>query len=225
MVKPAVVRRPDATRAAILRAAMREFASEGIAGARTDAIARAARVNKALLYYYFKDKEALYGAALEEVFAELAHRLNEVLDTHLPPRQTMLQYAGTYFDYIASNPDYPRLVQQEMMRAGRRGSPHLKRIVDRYMLPLFRKLALLFEEGKQRRDFRDVALDQFMPSMIAVVVFYFASAPMLRLMLRDDPLSPERVAMRRAAVLDFVSAALFRIPETVPGAQSEEARS
>src|SRR5512135_3012381 len=97
--------RPEQTRAAILKAAIREFAGEGVAGARTDAIARAARVNKALLYYYFKDKEALYGAALEEVFAELAHRLNEVLDTHLPPRQTMLQYAGTYFDYIASNPD------------------------------------------------------------------------------------------------------------------------
>ncbi|HLX75931.1 MAG TPA: helix-turn-helix domain-containing protein, partial [Terriglobales bacterium] len=54
--------RPEQTRAAILKAAMAEFAQEGVAGARTDAIARAARVNKALLYYYFKDKEALYGA-------------------------------------------------------------------------------------------------------------------------------------------------------------------
>ncbi|HEV7217637.1 MAG TPA: helix-turn-helix domain-containing protein, partial [Terriglobales bacterium] len=48
-------RQPEESRAAILQAAVREFADEGIAGARTDAIARAAKVNKALLYYYFKD--------------------------------------------------------------------------------------------------------------------------------------------------------------------------
>ena len=51
--------RPDESRAAILKAAAREFAEHGIAGSRTDAIARKAKVNKALLYYYFKDKETL----------------------------------------------------------------------------------------------------------------------------------------------------------------------
>ena len=60
---------PHESRAAILEAAVAEFADDGIAGARTDAIARAAGVNKALLYYYFKDKEALYGAVLDRVFA------------------------------------------------------------------------------------------------------------------------------------------------------------
>ncbi len=59
--------RPEETRTAILQAAVREFAREGIAGARTDAIARAAKVNKALLYYYYRDKDALYGAALDQV--------------------------------------------------------------------------------------------------------------------------------------------------------------
>ena len=43
----------DSRRASILRAAMAEFAEQGVAGARTDAIARAAGVNKALLHYYF----------------------------------------------------------------------------------------------------------------------------------------------------------------------------
>ena len=64
--------RPEQSRAAILQAAIREFAREGVAGARTDAIARAAKVNKALLYYYFKDKEALYGAVLDQVFGGLS---------------------------------------------------------------------------------------------------------------------------------------------------------
>ena len=51
------------SRRAILQAAITEFSREGVAGARTDAIARAAKVNKALLYYYFEDKESLYGHA------------------------------------------------------------------------------------------------------------------------------------------------------------------
>ena len=63
--------RPEESRAAILQAAVPEFSREGVAGARTDAIARAAGVNKALLYYYFKDKETLYGAVLDHVFGGL----------------------------------------------------------------------------------------------------------------------------------------------------------
>ena len=50
-------RRADQTRKAILRAAIREFSTHGLAGARTDAIAESAKVNKALLYYYFKSKQ------------------------------------------------------------------------------------------------------------------------------------------------------------------------
>ncbi len=76
--------RPEESRAAILDAAVREFSREGVAGARTDAIARAARVNKALLYYYFKDKEALYNAVLDQVFGGLLAAIEEVLSRDLP---------------------------------------------------------------------------------------------------------------------------------------------
>src|ERR1022692_4744369 len=71
--------RPEQSRASILKAAMAEFAEYGIAGARTDAIARAAHVNKALLYYYFKDKDSLYGAVLDQVFGGLIACVGEVL--------------------------------------------------------------------------------------------------------------------------------------------------
>jgi hypothetical protein len=48
------------------------------------------------------------------------------------------------------------------------------------------------------------------PSIIALVVFYFTSAPVMKTVTGSDPLSPERMAERRAAVLDIISAALFR---------------
>ena len=62
-------RQPEASRNAILKAALAEFASVGLAGARMDAIAEAAGVNKALLYYYFQDKDTLYGEIIDAFFA------------------------------------------------------------------------------------------------------------------------------------------------------------
>jgi AcrR family transcriptional regulator len=201
--------RPDQSRAAILEAAVHEFSREGVAGARTDAIARAARVNKALLYYYFKDKEGLYGAVLDLVFGGLTSAVMEVLGQDLPPREKILAYAGVHFDYVANHPRYPRIVQGEMMRAGRRGAPHLERIAKQYFQPLFGKLAELLELGTKTGEFRRVEPLHFIPSMIAMIVFYFTSAPVMRIMTGGDPLAPERVAERRAAVLDFIAAALF----------------
>jgi TetR/AcrR family transcriptional regulator len=201
--------RPEQSRAAILHAAVREYAHEGIGGARTDAIARAARVNKALLYYYFEDKEALYGAVLDHVFGGLIAFVGEVLARDLPPREKIVAYAGAHFDYIASHPLYPPIVQAEMMRAGRGRASQLERIVKRYFQPLFNKVAGVLRAGQNSGDFRAVDPLQFIPSMIAVIVFYFNSAPVMRVMTRKDPMTPQRVAARRAAVLDFISAALF----------------
>jgi len=208
---------PDQSRAAILQAALREFAHQGIAGARTDAIARAAKVNKALLYYYFQDEETLYGAALHHAFGQMGAHMMKVLDCDLPPREKMLTYVGQYFDFIASHPFNRNLVQMEMMRAGY-GSPHLKRIAKRYFQPLFIRLAAVIREGIASGDFRPVNPMQFVPSMVALVVFYFISAPVLKSVTGFDPLSQPRVAERRAAVLDFISAALFQNPDgRMPG--------
>ena len=201
--------RPEQTRAAILQAAMREFAQEGVAGARTDAIARAARVNKALLYYYFKDKDALYGAVLEEIFSGLAERVQAALNSDLGPREKYLAYVGAHFDYIATNPVLPRIAQREWMSAGRNASPHLKRIVHSYLRPIFLRVSELLREGAAAGEFRAVDPIHFVPSTVAIVVSYFANAPLLAMMAPGDPLSPERIAARRAAVLDFVAAALF----------------
>jgi TetR/AcrR family transcriptional regulator len=202
--------RPEQSRAAILQAAVREFAREGVAGARTDAIARAAKVNKALLYYYFKDKEALYGAVLEQVFGGLVAHLAEVFSRDLPPREKILAYAAAHFDYVASHPLYPRIVQGEMMGVGRGRTNHLERIVKRYFRPLFSRIAEVLKKGQLSGEFRPVDPLHFIPSMIAVIVFYFTSAPVMRLMTGTDPMSPERVAARRAAVLDLISASLFQ---------------
>jgi TetR/AcrR family transcriptional regulator len=201
--------RPEESRAAILRAAAQEFAEHGIAGARTDAIARSARVNKALLYYYFKDKETLYGAVLDNAFSGMKTNIFQVLDSELAPREKIMAYVGAYFDFIASNQIYPKLMQREMMRAREGDSVHINRLVKTYFQPIYRRVGELLHKGIAEGEFRKVDPAHFIPSMVAMIVFYFSSAPVMQRIVRFNPLTPERIAERRAAVLDFISAALF----------------
>jgi TetR/AcrR family transcriptional regulator len=201
---------PEESRAAILKAAAHEFAQHGIAGARTDAIAREARVNKALLYYYFKDKETLYGAVLDNAFSGLKDTVLRVLDGEQPPRHKILAYVGAYFDFIASNQLYPRLMQREMMRAREGQSQHIDKVIKNYIQPIFVRVSEVMKEGIESGEFRDVNPVHFVPSMVAMIVFYFSSAPVMQKIVGFNLLTPERIAERRAAVLDFISAALFR---------------
>ena len=211
---------PEESRAAILRAAAREFAELGIAGARTDAIAREARVNKALIYYYFKDKETLYGAALDDAFSGLKTAVFRVLDSDLTPREKMLAYAGAYFDFIATNQLYPRLMQREMMRAREGRSPHIDKVIKNYIRPIFGRVSELVQKGIADGEFRAVNPAHLVQSIVAMIVFYFSSAPMMQKIVGFNPLTPERIAERRASVLDFISAALF-IQGTKPGPKSQ----
>src|SRR5437868_13942023 len=84
----------EESRSVILRAALKEFAQEGFAGARTEAIAKGAGVNIALIFYYFKNKERLYGEALDSNYAEWSARMLAVLDSEASPRQKVKDYVS-----------------------------------------------------------------------------------------------------------------------------------
>src|SRR6202140_1889996 len=211
---------PEELRAAIRQAAARVFAEHGIAGARTDAIAREAGVNKALLYYYFRDKEKLYGAVLDSAFSGMKANVFQVLDSDLPPREKIMAYVGAYFDFIASNQIYPKLMQREMMRAREGESVHINRLVKTYFQPIYRRVGELLHKGIAEGEFRQVDPAHFIPSIVAMIVFYFSSAPVMQRIVRFNPLAPERIAERRAAVLDFIAAALFKpSANPAPGAR------
>jgi AcrR family transcriptional regulator len=218
---------PEESRAAILHAAAHEFADLGIAGARTDAIAREARVNKALLYYYFKDKETLYAAVLDNAFSGMKADVFQALDSDLPSREKILAYVGAYFDFVASNQIYPKLMQREMMRAREGQSEHIDRLVKTYFQPIYRRVGGLLRKGIAEGEFRPVDPVHFVPSMVAMIVFYFSSAPVMQRIVRFNPLTPKRIAERRVAVLDFIAAALFRprANAIVPAGKAAAAKS
>lgn len=190
----------------ILAAAERAFAEQGLAGARTDRIASAAGVNKALLYYYFGSKERLYTAVLQSHFNPLMEVVRKSLDGKARPRAKLLRYMESYFEFLHQRRHYPRLLQREMVSGGR----ELGDMVQRYFRPAYRRLVRVVEEGIQRREFRKVDVRNAVLTLIAVTVFYFGAAPLLRRVLGRDAYTPKSVARRKAAVFDFIEHGLFR---------------
>jgi TetR/AcrR family transcriptional regulator len=197
----------------ILQAALREFAEEGYAGARTEHIARAARVNVALVFYYFKSKDLLYGAVLERIFSDWVKIVEKPLTRSAPPSEKLLDFVSTYFDFVAAAPERPRLVQQEMMRRGRVGSPHIRRLVQKYIKAVHMRVRRLVREGIAAGQFHDVDPENTVYSITGLITFYFASAPVVELLGGRNPVSRARIERRKAEVLKLIRNGLLKKPQ------------
>ena len=202
-------RNPEAKRRGILDAALEEFALQGIDGARTERIARAAKVNKALLYYYFKSKDELYAAVLRHVFGALFLSLDSALDREVDPAEKLLAYVEAYFDFVAASPRWPRMVMGEMMRAGAKPSPQMLKIFETKARPVMEKFVRTVEAGIKAGSIRRVDPFQIPQTVIGTVVFYFISTDMYCMMTGRDPLSPKSLKARRDFVVELISNALL----------------
>lgn len=197
--------RGSATQATILAAAERVFAKSGFAGARTDLIAREAGVNKALLYYYFKSKEALYDAVLENHFREFNRQALEVLTDTGSAREVLLRYIGLHFDFISERHRHASLFQQFMSAGGKRSED----LVRQYFTPRIKAFDALLERGMRDGEFRRSDRFHTALSIVALIVFYFSAEPVLRILGYSDPYSERSLEHRKQEVLDFINQGLF----------------
>ena len=189
-----------ATARRILAAAERHFAAEGMAGARTEEIAAAARANKAMLYYYFGNKRRLHRAVLENLFRQLLRSSNAPAKKGQSPRERLRVIVTGYFEFLATHPNYPRLVQREAMEAGH----NFGWIVREYLRPFHDRLVRTIREGIAAGQFRRVDPDHTALSILGMTTSYFAGAPILSAIVGRDLLAPPAVEDRRRALLDFL---------------------
>lgn len=194
---PAIARR-------ILDAAERHFAAQGLAGARTEEIAAEAHANKAMLYYYFGDKNRLHRAVLENLFRQLRQGVYGAPDRSLSPRGRLFAIAAGYFDFLASHPNYPRLVQREGMAAG----ANFAWIAREYLRPFHARLVRTIEQAIAAGEIRRVNPQHTAFTIMGVITSYFAAAPILSEIARRNLLAPREVAARKKALLDFLNHAL-----------------
>lgn len=202
-------RNSGGTRAAILKAAERIYAESGLAGARTDAIAATAGVNKALLYYYFKSKEGLYQAVIGSQLREFGRQVEKVLSAEGPAGPILLRYVSYHFDFIGTHPCYPRIFQRMMME----GDRTLERMVREHSTPLMKMLVALLARGMKSGEFRSLDPEHTLVSIAGLTAHYFNIAPAIRAITGKDPYSKGNLAKRKSEVLNFLRYALFRNPE------------
>src|SRR5271170_2740779 len=98
-----VIRNPDRTRRRLLQAAVRLFSERGYHGASVDQIVAAARVNKRMVYHYFGSKEAIYRAALLEVYNRIERLEFHAVEGVGQPREKLKRLLDSYFKFLHKN--------------------------------------------------------------------------------------------------------------------------
>jgi AcrR family transcriptional regulator len=97
------MKKSDETKTKILDAALDEFAAKGFAGTRVDQIAQSAGVNKAMIYYHFASKEALFKELFQFEMEQLKKELEVVMaQRDANSREEMTRAVRELLDYIGS---------------------------------------------------------------------------------------------------------------------------
>ncbi len=198
------------SRQRILDAALSEFAVNGLAGARTETIAAAAGVNKALLYYYFESKEKLYMAALEMIASRVRDTSMAVFLREATPGERVLRAALSHFDRILAQQEFQSLMQQEMIRFHKGEPGAMPVLVKKVFEPVMIMYRAMVREGIASGELIDADWMQIQLASLGANVMYFLSAPVWRILLEGEPLTREAIAIRRKALVDFLGQAIFR---------------
>jgi AcrR family transcriptional regulator len=196
-------RDPDATRARILQAAVAEFAAKGLAGARVDEIAARAGANKRMLYHYFGNKDDLFLAALESVYADIRDA-EQALDLEtLAPVAAMRQLVEFTFDYFILRPEFVTLLNSENLHRAR----HLRRSTGIRAMhsPLIALIDGILKRGEAAGVMRGgVDPMQLYISIAGLGYFYNSNVHTLSTIFARDFASPEERAKRRAHMVEVV---------------------
>lgn len=204
-------RDPERTRESILAAASAEFAAKGLSGARVDQIAKRAGANKRMLYHYFGNKEALYLAVLERVYA--ARRGSEqTLDfAHLDPEDAIRMLVEFNFSYCAAHPEFISLINNENLHGGK----HLKmsrRVRDLHS-PLIRSIKDVLARGAASGVFRGgVDPVELYISIAALGYFYFSNNATLSAIFNRDFRSRDEQEKRRDHAVGVILGYLREAP-------------
>ena len=201
--------RPAEARARILDAALKVFSADGLAGARTEQIAVAAGVNKALIYYYFESKEKLYLAAIEAVAARVRDSSMAVMTLNASAGERVLRTALNHFDRVLKQREFQSLMQQEMIRLHKGEEGAMPVLVKRVFEPLMAAFQATVQEGVASGEIIDADLMQFQLVALGANVFYFLSAPVWGMMRKCDPFDAAALRVRRSALVEFLGQAIF----------------
>jgi AcrR family transcriptional regulator len=161
------------TRQKLMETALDEFAARGFDGAKVDRIVRRAGVNKAMLYYHFPSKAALYLEILREQFGGLGQAVAGAREPGLAPEQQLRKFIDIVAREALARPRFPAIWLREIAEGGR----HVDQTVVLALRRVLETLAGILQDGRRTGVF--VAANPLVTqiSVVAPLMFFAASAP------------------------------------------------
>jgi TetR/AcrR family transcriptional regulator len=209
--KQARPRDAAATAERILFSAIAEFAENGYAGARIDAIARGAQANMRMLYHYFGSKDALYCKVLETVFNNIRLQEQRLNLSYRPPLEAVTKLFEFTYNHFASNPLFIRILAHENLL----GAKYLRRskLVSTLSSPLLVAIREALLRGEADGVFRR-GIDplQLYVSMVALSYVHLSNAPTLSHLFGTSMTSTAWKAQRRKHATEMMIAFLLFEP-------------
>lgn len=189
----------------ILAAAHAVFVRRGTAGARMQEIADEAGVNKALLHYYFRNKERLAQAVFERAAGTMFGFLFELISSPASLEEKVRAVVSAQTDFLREHPYLPGYIISELHHHPER----ITRIVGKVGTPPLDRLEAQLADGARRGELRAIGVREFVMNLVALVVFPFAGRRMLEAMLGIDEEGFDAVVeQRKMSLPDFVLNAL-----------------
>jgi TetR/AcrR family transcriptional regulator len=194
------------TRGRLFASAAAEFAGHGFAGANVDRIARSARVNKAMIYYHFRSKAALYREILGDMFRAVSARVRTLADGEDTPEDRLRAFIQAIAAEAEARPHFPPIWFREIAEGG----THLDAATLTNITSIVQVLAGILRDGVAAGRFRPVNPLLLHGGIVAPLLLFFASERLrtriVRAGLRDVPAitSAEVVAHVQGVALAMV---------------------
>ena len=142
----------EATKAKIIHTSMMLFSSNGYDATTADEIAKACGVNKAMIFYYYKNKAGLYAAVLSQALDAIHEKVINKDKECLHPLEDLETFIKTYAIYCEKHPYLPALLLRELSNSG----AYLPDVMFESMRKLFSLLSKILKEGEKQKLFHNI---------------------------------------------------------------------
>ena len=186
----------------ILAAARKVFMTKGMAGARMQDIADEAGINKALLHYYFKDKEKLFETIFLEEAKKFFPKINSIFNSDAPLFDKFEHFVEEYVDEMQQNPYLPWFVINEINRDP---DQFMYKIWGSGNLPNPSKFLAQIEKEVRKGSIKRISPMHLLMNLLGMTIFPFIAKPMiLRNMQLDDMQFRAAMEQRKKEIPKFI---------------------
>jgi len=164
----------DTTEEKILTAAKNVFLRKGMAGARMQDIADEAGINKALLHYYFRNKEKLFDVIFKESSMLFFPRITGIIESDNSLYEKIEAFCAAYIELLLQNPYLPLFVLNEVNKQPQR----FKQKFWKNREQIFTMFADNILSEIQNKKIKSVNPAHLIMNMISMCIFPFIAKPL-----------------------------------------------